>query len=42
MKTVGIICEYNPFHNGHVHHINEIKKMYPDCLIVLVLSGNFE
>lgn len=41
MKTVGIICEYNPFHNGHVHHINEIKKMYPDCLIVLVLSGDF-
>ena len=26
MKIVGVIVEYNPLHNGHVHHINEIKK----------------
>ena len=39
--TVGIICEYNPFHNGHVYHINKIKELYPNCLIVLVMSGNF-
>lgn len=41
MKKIGIICEYNPFHNGHIYHINKIKKMYKDCLIILVLSGNF-
>lgn len=41
MKTVGIICEYNPFHNGHIYHINKIKKMFKDCLIVLILSGDF-
>lgn len=26
MKVLGIISEYNPFHNGHLHHINEAKK----------------
>ena len=41
MTNVGIICEYNPFHNGHIHHINEIKKIYPDSNIILVMSGNF-
>jgi predicted nucleotidyltransferase len=41
MKKVGIICEYNPFHNGHLYHINKIKELYPDCLIVAVMSGNF-
>lgn len=39
--TIGIIAEYNPFHNGHVYLINEIKKKYPDSTLVLVLSGNF-
>lgn len=41
MEKIGIICEYNPFHNGHVHHLKEIKKLYPDSLIVLVMSGYF-
>ncbi len=41
MEIIGIICEYNPFHNGHAYHIQTIKKMYPDSLIVLVLNGYF-
>lgn len=41
MKSVGIICEYNPFHNGHLYHLNCVKKMFPDAVIVLVMSGNF-
>ena len=41
MKSVGIICEYNPFHNGHLYHLNETKKLYPDHTIILVMSGNF-
>ncbi len=41
MKIIGIICEYNPFHNGHVYHIEKIKEMFPDSLIVLVLNGYF-
>ena len=36
----GIICEYNPFHNGHLHQINEIKKV-SDEPIICVMSGNF-
>ena len=41
MNAVGIICEYNPFHNGHLYHINKIKELYPSDLIILVMSGNF-
>ncbi|MBQ6840596.1 MAG: nucleotidyltransferase [Bacilli bacterium] len=41
MNTIGIICEYNPFHNGHIHHIKEIKKKYSDSIIILVLNGYF-
>jgi predicted nucleotidyltransferase len=41
MKAVGIICEYNPFHNGHLYHLNETKKMFKDHAIVLVLGGHF-
>ena len=41
MKSVGIIAEYNPFHNGHLYHLNEIKKLYPNHTIVLILSPNF-
>ena len=36
----GIICEYNPFHNGHLRQINEIKKE-SDEPIVCIMSGNF-
>ena len=38
--NIGIICEYNPFHFGHIYHINKIKEMYPDSNIILILSGN--
>ena len=41
LEIIGIVCEYNPFHNGHIHHIKEIKKKYPDSLIILALNGYF-
>ncbi len=41
MEIIGIITEYNPFHNGHLYHINEIKKLYPNSLIICVMSGSF-
>ena len=41
MASVGIIAEYNPFHNGHLYHLKKIKELYKDDTIVLVLSGNF-
>lgn len=41
MNVVGIICEYNPFHLGHVYHIQKAKEMFPNSLFVLVLNGYF-
>ena len=41
MEIIGIICEYNPFHNGHSYHIKKIKERYPNSLIILVLNGYF-
>ena len=38
---IGIICEYNPFHNGHLYHLKKIKEMYKDSTIILVMSGNY-
>ncbi|MBE6151389.1 MAG: nucleotidyltransferase [Firmicutes bacterium] len=41
MNKVGIICEYNPFHNGHLYHIEKTKELYPDSILILVLSSCF-
>ena len=41
MQKIGIIAEYNPFHNGHLYHLDTIKQLYPDSLIILVLNGYF-
>lgn len=41
MESIGIICEYSPFHNGHLYHINRIKELYPDSTIILVINGYF-
>ena len=39
--AIGIICEYNPFHNGHLYHLNKVKALAKDEEIILILSGNF-
>ena len=41
MKTTGIIAEYNPFHNGHIHQIETIRRQTDTRIIVVVMSGNF-
>lgn len=41
MDIIGIIAEYNPFHNGHIYHIKKIKEMFPNSIIILVLNGYF-
>lgn len=41
MKTIGIIAEYNPFHNGHAYQINEIKKRTGADYVVIAMSGDF-
>lgn len=41
MKICAIICEYNPFHNGHLYHINEARSRSGADAVVCVMSGNF-
>ncbi len=38
---IGVVAEFNPFHNGHAAFISHLKKMYPDRPVVVVMSGNF-
>ena len=41
MSTVAIIAEYNPFHNGHLYHLNESKRITGAENAIAVMSGNF-
>lgn len=41
MQIIGIVTEYNPFHNGHLYQIQKIKEMYPDSVIIVAMSGNY-
>ncbi len=41
MKVAGIIAEYNPFHNGHLYHMNETRARSGADYIVVVMSGDF-
>ena len=40
-KVLGIVCEYNPFHNGHLYHLEQSKRMTGSNYTVAVMSGNF-
>lgn len=41
MKSVGIVAEFNPFHYGHKYFIDSVKRMFPDHVIICVMSGHF-
>ena len=41
MKIVGLIAEYNPFHNGHEYHIQKAKEVTGADTVIVVMSGNF-
>jgi predicted nucleotidyltransferase len=41
LKTVGIICEYNPLHLGHQKQFDTIRATHDDCGIVCLMSGNY-
>ena len=41
MKTYGIICEYNPFHNGHKFLIEKAKEITECDAVLCIMSGNF-
>lgn len=41
MKIAGIIAEYNPFHNGHLYHLEKTRRETGADYIVIVMSGDF-
>ncbi|MBD1379910.1 nucleotidyltransferase [Metabacillus arenae] len=41
MKAVGIVVEYNPFHNGHLYHLQQSKETAGADIAIAVMSGNF-
>lgn len=41
MRAVGLITEYNPFHNGHLHHLQESLRLAEAEVAVAVMSGHF-
>lgn len=40
-NVIGLIVEYNPFHNGHLHHIQEIDRFFEDNIKIAVMSGDY-
>lgn len=40
-KAVGLITEYNPFHNGHQYHLQQAKQLTQADTVIAVMSGNF-
>ena len=41
MDKIGIIAEFNPFHNGHIYLIDKVKSMYPNSFITVITSTCF-
>ncbi|MBQ7790545.1 MAG: nucleotidyltransferase [Bacilli bacterium] len=41
MKKIGIVCEYNPFHNGHKYQLEKIREKYSDAIIIVCMSSSF-
>lgn len=41
MRAVGLVTEYNPFHNGHRYHLEQAKRLTAADAVVAVMSGNF-
>ncbi|KAF2957568.1 hypothetical protein AS159_07860 [Thermotoga sp. Ku-13t] len=41
MRVLGIIVEYNPFHNGHLYHLTVARELVKPDYVVAVMSGSF-
>ncbi len=42
MIRIGVICEYDPFHNGHARQLRLVRERFgPECVIVCLMSGNY-
>lgn len=39
--AIGIIAEYNPFHNGHKYQLEEAKRRWPNEEIIVIMSGKY-
>ena len=40
-NVIGLIVEYNPFHNGHLYHIQEVDRLFEDNIKIAVMSGDY-
>ena len=41
MNVVGIIAEYNPFHQGHAYQIEKLRELCNADYVIIAMSGNF-
>lgn len=41
LRAVGIVTEYNPFHNGHLYHVEQARRLSGADVVVAVMSGHF-
>ena len=41
VDVIGVVVEYNPFHNGHFHHLDKAREKVPGAYILCVMSGNW-
>ncbi len=41
MKTAAVICEFNPFHNGHAYLLRKLREEYEADYIIAIMSGNY-
>ncbi len=39
--VLGIVAEYNPFHNGHLYHLLKSKEITKDKYVIAIMGGNF-
>lgn len=40
IKAIGVVAEYNPFHNGHAHHLRESRRIAGNCPVIAAMSGS--
>lgn len=41
LEFTAVVCEYNPFHLGHLHQLQRLARSYPDRSLLCLMSGNF-
>lgn len=41
MKVLGLVVEYNPFHQGHLYHLQKARELVCPDVVIVIMSGNF-